>query len=104
MTFLEGLCRDGLTYDKSYGDWVSPQVFSTACNNILFTCTEPEWTYIAETENLQNKPGVDDDIFDTVSEFSSFRSREIPLRISTTPSTTPSDTWCQRALRTSTAR
>ena len=70
MTFLEGLCRDGLTYDKSYGDWVSPQVFSTACNNILFTCTEPEWTYIAETENLQNKPGVDDDIFDTVSEFS----------------------------------
>jgi len=27
MTFLEGLCRDGLTYDKSYGDWVSPQVF-----------------------------------------------------------------------------
>ena len=70
MTFLEGLCRDGLTYDKSYGDWVSPQVFSTACNNILFTCTEPEWTYIAETENLQNKAGVDDDIFDTVSEFS----------------------------------
>lgn len=70
MTFLEGLCRDGLTYDKSYGDWVSPQVFSTACNNILFTCTEPEWTYIAATENLQNKEGVDNDIFGEVSEFS----------------------------------
>ena len=70
MTFLEGLCRDGLTYDKSYGDWVSPQVFSTACNNILFTCTEPEWTYIAATENLQNKEGVDSDIFGEVSEFS----------------------------------
>lgn len=70
MTFLEELCRDGLTYDKSYGDWVSPQVFSTACNNILFTCTEPEWTYIAATENLQNKEGVDNDIFGEVSEFS----------------------------------
>ncbi|MDY4587614.1 MAG: extracellular solute-binding protein [Oscillospiraceae bacterium] len=70
MTFMEELCRDGLTYDKSYGDWVSPQVFSTACNNILFTCTEPEWTYIAATENLQNKEGVDNDIFGEVSEFS----------------------------------
>ena len=70
MTFLEELCRDGLTYDKSYGDWVSPQVFSPACNNILFTCTEPEWTYIAATENLQNKEGVDNDIFGEVSEFS----------------------------------
>lgn len=70
MTFLEELCRDGLTYDKSYGDWVSPQVFSTACDNILFTCTEPEWTYIAATENLQNKEGVENDIFGEVSEFS----------------------------------
>lgn len=70
MTFLEGLCRDGLTYGKQFGDWVSPQVFSTVSDNLLFTCTEPEWTYIAETENLQNPKGVENDIFDTVSDFS----------------------------------
>ena len=70
MTFLEGLCRDGLTYGKQFGDWVSPQVFSTVSDKLLFTCTEPEWTYIAETENLQNPKGVENDIFDTVSDFS----------------------------------
>lgn len=70
MTFMEGLCRDGLTYGKQWGDWVSPQVFSTCCDNLLFTTTEPEWTYIAATENQQNPTGVDNDIFDTVSEFS----------------------------------
>ena len=30
---------------------------------------EPEWTYIAATEQLQNPKGVDNDIFVTVSEF-----------------------------------
>ena len=30
---------------------------------------EPEWTYIAATEQLQNPKGVDNDIFDTVSDF-----------------------------------
>lgn len=69
MTFMEGLCRDGLTYGKQFGDWVSPQVFATVCDKLLFTCTEPEWTYIAETETLQNPTGVENDIFDTVSEF-----------------------------------
>lgn len=69
MSFMEGLCRDGLTYGKQWGDWVSPQVFATCSDNLLFTCTEPEWTYIAATENLQNPEGVDNDIFDTVSDF-----------------------------------
>lgn len=70
MTFLEGLCRDGLTYGKQFQDWVSPQVFAKVSDKLLFTCTEPEWTYIAATENIQNPKGVDNDIFDTVSDFS----------------------------------
>lgn len=70
MTFLEGLCRDGLTYDKSFGDWIDPGQFPAVSDKLLFTCTEPEWSYIAETESVQNKQGVENDIFDTVSDFS----------------------------------
>ncbi|MGN0649944.1 MAG: ABC transporter substrate-binding protein [Oscillospiraceae bacterium] len=70
MTFLEDLCREGLTYGKQYGDWVSPQVFSLHSDTLLFTCTEPEWTYIAATENIQNPAGVENDVFGTVSDFS----------------------------------
>lgn len=69
MTFLEGLCRDGLTYDKSFGDWIDPGQFPNVCDKLLFTCTEPEWTYIAATESVQNKEGVDNDIFGEVSDF-----------------------------------
>lgn len=70
MTFLEGLCRDGLTYGKQWGDWVDPASFAVHSDNLLFTCTEPEWTYIAATERIQNPQGVENDIFDTVSDFS----------------------------------
>ncbi len=69
MQFIETLCRDGVSYGKELGDWVSPQTFATECDRLLFLCMEPEWTYIAATEQLQNPKGVDNDIFDTVSEF-----------------------------------
>ena len=69
MQFIEGLCRDGVSYGKELGDWVSPETFATECDRLLFLCMEPEWTYIAATEQLQNPKGVDNDIFDTVSEF-----------------------------------
>lgn len=69
MTFLEGLCRDGLTYDKSFGDWIDPGQFPNCCDKLLFTCTEPEWTYISATESVQNKEGVANDIFGVVSDF-----------------------------------
>ena len=69
MQFIESLCREGLSYGKQYGDWVPPETFATKCNELLFLCMEPEWTYIAATGQLQNPQGVDNDIFDTVSEF-----------------------------------
>lgn len=69
MQFIEELCRDGLSYGKELGDWVPPQTFATECDRLLFLCMEPEWTYIAATEELQNPSGADNDIFDTVSEF-----------------------------------
>ncbi len=69
MQFIETLCRDGVSYKKELGDWVPPQTFATECDRLLFLCMEPEWTYIAATEQLQNPKGVDNDIFDTVSEF-----------------------------------
>ena len=69
MQFIETLCRDGVSYGKELGDWVPPQTFATECDRLLFLCMEPEWTYIASTEQLQNPSGIDNDIFDTVSEF-----------------------------------
>lgn len=69
MQFIEGLCRDGLSYGKQYGDWVPPEKFATECGQLLFLCMEPEWTYIAATDAIQNPSGVDNDIFDTVSDF-----------------------------------
>lgn len=69
MQFIEGLCRDGVTYGKELGNWVPPETFATECDRLLFLCMEPEWTYTAATEELQNPKGVENDIFDTVSEF-----------------------------------
>ncbi len=69
MSFYEQLCRDGVMYAKQLGDWVPPQTFATNCDRLLFLGMEPEWTYIAATEELQNKTGIDNDVFDTVSEF-----------------------------------
>lgn len=69
MEFLRDLSVSGLGYEKQYGDWVPPQTFATVSDKLLFLVMEPEWTYIAATEQIQNPSGVDNDIFDTVSDF-----------------------------------
>lgn len=69
MSFYETLYRDGVMYAKQFGDWVSPQVFAVHCDELLFNAIEPEWSYIASTENIQNPTGTESDIHDTVSEF-----------------------------------
>lgn len=69
MGFYEELYRDGVMYAKQLGDWVPPQTFATNCSKLLFLGMEPEWTYIAATEQLQNPQGVESDIFGEVSEF-----------------------------------
>lgn len=69
MEFLRDLSVSGLGYEKQYGDWVPPQTFATASDKLLFLVMEPEWTYISATEQIQNPSGVDNDIFDTVSDF-----------------------------------
>lgn len=69
--YLSDLGRDSLLYPAShpYGDWVSPQVWAPVSDKILFLGMEPEWTYIAATEQIQNPTGVENDILDTVSDF-----------------------------------
>ncbi len=71
IEFFSELGRNGLLYptDHPHGDWVSPQVWSGVSDKILFLGMEPEWTYIAATEQLQNPTGVDNDIFNTPSDF-----------------------------------
>ena len=70
MTFYETLNRDGVTYaGHPLGDWVSPQTFATSADQLLFIAMEPEWSYITETEQIQNPAGAESDIHDTVSEF-----------------------------------
>lgn len=71
VEYLAEMGRSGLLYPESHphGDWVSPQVFAATSDKILFLGLEPEWTYIAATENIQNPTGVENDIFDTVSDF-----------------------------------
>lgn len=70
MNFYEGLCRDGVMYAQQYGSWIGPQDFAKVSDKLLFYAMEPEWTYTAATQDVQNKQGVEDDIFDTVSDFS----------------------------------
>ncbi len=71
VEYLAEMGRSGLLYPESHphGDWVSPQVFATTSDKILFLGLEAEWSYIAMTENIQNKQGVENDILDTVSDF-----------------------------------
>ncbi len=69
MEFLSTLYRDGVMYAKQLGDWVPPQTFATSSDRLLFLGMEPEWTYIAATEEIQNPTGVENDIHDTVSDF-----------------------------------
>ncbi|MGN0688257.1 MAG: ABC transporter substrate-binding protein [Oscillospiraceae bacterium] len=71
VEYLAEMGRSGLLYPESHphGDWVSPQVWAKCSDKILFLGMEPEWTYIAATEEIQNPKGVDNDIHDTVSDF-----------------------------------
>lgn len=69
VEFLAELGRNGLLYAGQHGDWVSPQIWAPISDKILFLGMEPEWTYIAATEEIQNPTGVDNDIFNTPSDF-----------------------------------
>lgn len=70
VEFLAELGRNGLLYaGENHGNWVPPQTWATISDQLLFLGMEPEWTYIAATEEIQNKPGVDNDILNTVSDF-----------------------------------
>lgn len=70
MAFLEQLCREGLTYGKEFGNWIEPSQFPPYSDRLLFICTEPEWTYISESQAVQDKKGWEEDILDTPSDFS----------------------------------
>ncbi|MGN0688042.1 MAG: ABC transporter substrate-binding protein, partial [Oscillospiraceae bacterium] len=71
VEYFAELGRNGLLYpsDHPHGDWVSPQIWAKLSDKILFLGMEPEWTYIAATEEIQNPKGVDNDIHDTISDF-----------------------------------
>lgn len=69
VEFLADLGRNGVLYAGQHGDWVSPQVWAPISDKILFLGMEPEWTYIAATEEIQNPSGVENDILNTVSDF-----------------------------------
>lgn len=69
MEFCSSLYRNGLTYQDEFNEWVSPQLWAANSRRLLFLGMNPEWTYTAAAESVQNKQGVDNDIFDTVSEF-----------------------------------
>ena len=71
IEYLAEMGRSGLLYPEGHphGDWVSPQVWATCSDKLLFLSMEPEWTYIAATEEIQNPSGVENDIFGTVSDF-----------------------------------
>ncbi len=68
MHFYEELNRDGITYCDQFGSWVHPTTWAKNCDVILFEAMEPEWTYTAYAEALQNPRGVENDIFDTVTD------------------------------------
>ena len=69
VEFMADLGRNGVLYAGQHGDWVSPQIWAPISDQILFLGMEPEWTYIAATEQIQNPSGVDNDILNTVSDF-----------------------------------
>ena len=69
MEFCSSLYRNGLTYQDEFNEWVSPQLWAANSRRLLFLGMNPEWTYTAAAESVQKKQGVDNDIFDTVSEF-----------------------------------
>lgn len=58
VEFLAELGRNGLNYaGENHGNWVSPQTWAKMSDKLLFLGMEPEWTYIAATEEMQ-KTGI----------------------------------------------
>ena len=54
-------------YQDEFNEWVSPQLWARNSRRLLFLSMNHEWTYTASASELQNKQGIDNDIFDTVS-------------------------------------
>lgn len=71
MNFFEDLYREGMPYqlNKIGGDWIDPSQFPNYSDRILFYLMEPEWSYTSLSQATQDKKGVDDDIFDTPSDY-----------------------------------
>ena len=71
IEYLAECGRSGLLYppEHPHGDWVDPATWAKVSDKLLFLSMEPEWTYIAATEAIQNPSGVENDILDTVSDF-----------------------------------
>lgn len=72
IDFLSTCGKEGLLYpyeDKPYGDWVAPDAWAPVSDKLLFLSMEPEWTYNSASEKTQDLKGVEDDIFDTPSDF-----------------------------------
>ncbi len=67
IEYLAECGRSGLLHKE--GGWVSPQDWAKISDKLLFLSMEPEWTYIAATEEVQNPSGVENDILNTVSDF-----------------------------------
>lgn len=69
MEFCSSLYHDGLVHQGELGDWISPQTWAQNSYQLLFLGMNPEWTYSAAAEVIQNKQGVENDICNTVSDF-----------------------------------
>ena len=69
MQFVMTLAHDGLVYQNELGNWVSPELWATNSDRILFLGMNPDWTYTAAAAEIQNPSGVENDICNTVSDF-----------------------------------
>lgn len=69
MAFCSSLYHDGLVHQGELGDWVSPQMWANNTDRVLFYGLDPTWVYPAATAEIQNKQGVENDVFNTVSDF-----------------------------------
>ena len=69
MQFVMTLAHDGLVYQNELGNWVSPELWATNSDRILFLGMNPDWTYTAAAGEIQNPSGVENDICNTVSDF-----------------------------------
>ncbi len=69
MQFCYELYRSGLTYQGEFEGWVSPQLWARNSERLLFLGMNPEWTYGAAAEEIQNPTGVENDICGVPTDF-----------------------------------